>query len=90
MDKKKTVHEEHRERATAFYKKVIRWHRQCGLRHKTHRKAAIGLPDAVKAGAVIAHAREFVRCARRDGVPVEALIHFAHELRRELGEGAKR
>lgn len=81
--KSKSPHED-RERASAFYKKVLKWHSHNGQGGKASRQAAIGLPVAMKTDKVREHIYKFIENALADGMPKEVLLAMVEELQREL------
>ncbi|MDR3563282.1 MAG: hypothetical protein P4N41_16680 [Negativicutes bacterium] len=73
--------EEHRERASSFYKQVLNWQKERHGAHGRHsRLAAIGLPDAIQADQPEAHVRRFIHCALKDGVPMDVVKKLARRV----------
>lgn len=60
--------EKHHDRASTFYKLVLRWQKEKhGAHGRNSRLAAIGLPEAVRGNAAQAHVLRFIMEALRDG-----------------------
>lgn len=73
----------HRNRATEFYKLVLRWQRERG-HGRAARQAAIGLPAATAGNVVPAHVRRFIEAALADGTAWDDLAMLTAELERRM------
>lgn len=72
--------QEHRDNAAEFYKLLLRWQRLKQQPSKGSRRAAIGLPAAMRADNVASHVREFIMTALDDGTSLATLQALVEEL----------